>query len=100
MSEHTPGPWKTKKYLHCTAVESSSGSRIMAIGDHLEVDGKPCGSIASYDKTQAEIRANAKLISAAPELFEVLERLNRLPELPSSWRNRVESAIAKATGND
>ncbi len=72
MSKFTPGPWKTKKLMHCNAIETETGSRIASIPDVCEHDGKPCGSIISQNKTPEELQANARLIAAAPELLEVL----------------------------
>jgi len=62
MSKHTPGPW--------------------AVGPDLEVFYAPNGApitrplrLTSMDGRTEEDVANAKLIAAAPELLNVLERL-------------------------
>ena len=101
--EHTPGPWETKR-LHCvTAIETESASRITCLFDHQDYAGEPCGSIESQDKTQAEIDANARLIAAAPELFEAIKVLvtvatpNTDPVVMFVAIERAREAIQKAT---
>ena len=72
-TKHTPGPWKTRHFACCTAIETDTESRITSLFDHFDYQGKPCGSIESQDKTQDEIDANARLIAAAPALLEALK---------------------------
>ena len=69
MIKHTPGPWKVnKQFVSGVSIESMNG-RIVFLNNHVECEGKPCGSISSQDKSQEEINANAQLISAAPDLL-------------------------------
>lgn len=75
MSKHTPGPWDLLPLAACQAVQAGPDNRICHLPDHVEFDGSPCGSIESQDKTQDEIDANARLIAAAPELLEALQRI-------------------------
>ena len=71
---HTPGPWSITPSFAGQWIKAGD-SYIVPIPDHIEHEGKPCGSVASQDKTQAEINANAALIAAAPELLAHLNML-------------------------
>ena len=67
---YTPGPWATHK------TEGNGGN----ISDRLEIVGPEEGRkrtlIASiYGFKMLEGQANARLIAAAPELYEALEKL-------------------------
>lgn len=62
--KHTPGPWKVKFKKDCDwQIRSADGYSILAI-PHDEEYGRP-----------SEDSANANLIAAAPEMFEVLETM-------------------------
>lgn len=77
MTQHTPGPWH---------VRPNNGGRFTLIDQQ------------SSDPSSEESRANARLISAAPELLEACEQVYKnglgQPEL-----FLLEKAIAKATGD-
>ena len=94
MSKHTPGPWKydtTKladwytRITHCVSI--SGESEIRLYGNEAE--------------------ANARLISAAPELLEALEALVDMPDERSIYDIsdkeidlwvKAKKVIAKAKG--
>ena len=59
MSEHTNGPW---------AVRGPTGFR-----NQMAID--PCIATVYGDQKTGELKANARLIAAAPELLEALEAL-------------------------
>ena len=80
MSEHTPGPWSFE--LH---------NEDFYIGGETAV----CGTFAQDHAGEEE--ANARLIAAAPELLEALERIRDHTFSPSSTiREWARAAIAKA----
>lgn len=95
---HTPGPWATHK------TEGNGGN----IPDRLEIvgpeEGRRRSLIASiYGFKMPEGQANARLIAAAPELYEALVDLigflfhgkkDRLAIL------RATAALAKARGDE
>jgi len=93
MSKHTPGPWEAVKrndgygdsYMLVQTVQEPGGWEIADVRADV-----PCH------------KANARLISAAPELLEALEAL--IEETDPMQLNagepwcRVRAAIAKAKG--
>lgn len=58
MAQHTPGPWRAEGW-EGVVVNAADGSTLV-----LCPNGK--------DSTLAEIKANAKLIAAAPDLLDLL----------------------------
>jgi hypothetical protein len=92
---HTPGPWFPVPYgdgndtVICRDETGNQRIAFMAIsGSRDERERR---------KDWAEIKANARLIAAAPELLEALENL--LAECPEAWsRHGAQAAIAKARG--
>lgn len=95
MSEHTPGPWRLNKHAEL-AVENEVGRGVCSTGGYQDnfSDG------AYFLENQA----NARLISAAPELLGALEALWMWTK---NWdapmmdddefpRSQIEAAIAKA----
>lgn len=88
-ARHTPGPWQAIG----TCVGNAKGERRFVVGITRT-------AYASQD----EMRANARLIAAAPELLEALEAVDRMFSEPGKWnkisvRDCVRAAIAKATGD-
>ncbi len=84
-TQHTPGPWTT------------NGKEIYEGEDTRE----HCG-IATVNKLYDEYKANARLISAAPDMLEALRALaescNINPSmLCAEHQKRIRAAIAKAT---
>lgn len=97
MSKHTPGPWyHTGREFNDVR---DSDDELVAVALHLRV-GQP-------ERSLQEAEANARLISAAPDLLEALELMYACYADPS-WIShkqqedkihaQVRSAIAKATG--
>ena len=102
MSAHTPGPWR---YL------PENGSP--TTGQHMIAGGKPGYLAEVRDCGSGDIKANARLIAAAPDLLEAL--LDALPYVEDVLDNpeqlacfkpgtvqrhvkAIRAAIAKATG--
>ena len=91
MSKHTKGPWKYHK-SYC-----QQGKKPLTICDD---DGMPVAGISGSSMRQSDPEANARLISAAPELLEVLTQFLELKM--SSCVSQTEwilkgAVIAKAT---
>ena len=96
MSVHTPGPWKV--------IETTSSVDLRGVYSWQDVGPKkgwPCAIALGRGNhhEDAEIDANARLISAAPDMLAVLQDAkanNMLVECPDWW-GRVFAAIAKAS---
>ncbi len=85
MSKHTPGPWAT-----------DGGDTVVAMGNQIVVTA-PAPDGASRE----EMKANARLIAAAPDLLAVLE--NMFTEFGDfeydvAAISAARAAIAKAKG--
>lgn len=89
-TNHTPGPW--------TVTDCASHIQI-----HREGWPRDAWSVACIGH-QAQDIANARLISAAPELLEALQELLRDPYLSdpinSDRMAKSRLAVAKATGEN
>lgn len=92
-AQHTPGPWYS----------SSDGSEIFDQTEHAPVAFINGANQDSQFRTGPQVMANARLISAAPDLLEALQRsLNWLSSYPGGNANGVyeqaRAAVAKAMG--
>ena len=102
-TNHTPGPWKT------------DGSGMSVYSANTRLDFAPIVAAAvGNEKSLAQLRADARLIAAAPDLLEACQRMmlwfeveddhSKMPEFMHrvDLCNQVEmlasAAIAKATG--
>ena len=99
---HTPGPWEAYGYeVHDRRAEHDAcGARV---GD---TPNAICTVhyIPHYIPSHADKRiANARLISAAPDLLAALESFVQVHEFQGHadrpWYQEAKRAIAKATGN-
>lgn len=107
MSKHTPGPWRHGSQ---TGANANTIYAVNGKGPHDEPGICSVYGIPLYRRTDEQMRdiydegiANAKLIAAAPELLEALERtLSWLSSYPGEGAlgayDQARSAIAKATG--
>ena len=94
-AQHTPGPWE----LRPDDMGGLSSLVFPAKQPH------PVAGVTGYYSGNWERLANARLIAAAPELLEALQRLSarctrlRLPEQAETDAEKTARAvIAKATG--
>ena len=90
---HTPGPWRVS-LVDDTRVEDATGNCV------AEIDGD-----YNQPETWPAMEANSRLIAAAPDLLEALERMTYLQSggpVKSSdadkWLKEARAAIAKAKG--
>jgi hypothetical protein len=101
VAKHTPGPWEVD-----TPLDAGDFATIVAMDDGpIVIADLPGGPLYS----EGEGLANARLIAAAPEMFEVVKRtvtfLNLFEEISEQafggWaelRKAAEAVIAKAEG--
>ena len=89
--KHTPGPWKARGSqvtASCLAYSNSRPNQVC----YVELDGTPDG----------EVKANAALIAAAPEMLEALKAVEKrvccTEETCNDCGGIVRAAIAKAQG--
>jgi hypothetical protein len=106
MSEikHTPGPWTLETVTTSVGICHKIGP--FPPKNQSEKLRHAC-LYADYPSTSnpadQELLANARLIAAAPELLEALQRLLKGEDdeylTPQGLRNLARAAIAKATGS-
>lgn len=86
---HTPGPWQIED---CTPGEST--------GLRFEVSTKD-SVIARTTDGWKEAHANARLIAAAPEMFEVLREIEMLmPHSKAVKHSGLRELLAKVEGGE
>lgn len=71
MNKHTPGPWKIGWWKH--SFESHHGASIR-LGNGFIIAGVFSGKRDWLQKDR-KAEANARLIAAAPDLYEALKRI-------------------------
>lgn len=90
---HTSGKWETKNLAHGTAIENETGSRICFLPKKwFSENRQPVGSIMVKNKTQEEIKSNALLIAAAPELLAACEWYLSEMEIGDEGQRDIETA--------
>lgn len=83
----TPGPWQLGDGY---SLKTASGSFYLAYGNHPK-SGRP-----EFRKF-VELDANARLISAAPEMYDTLQRVAEFFDgMDSDLGNLARSVLAKA----
>ena len=89
-TKHTPAPWNNS----LTGIKDSNGKLIAQVWCDNENDSYGNYPAVSY----SEMKANAKLIAAAPELLEALQLIaNTSSDAPEAMRAIAKQAIKKAT---
>ena len=99
-THHTPGPWRVLEHSWCdTSIGAPGTSNAIC---RLDINH---ATEESQEADEAQMAANARLIAAAPELLEALQRLSaqcerlRLPGQPETDAEKTARAvIAKTTG--
>lgn len=92
MNKHTPGPWRINEKYKWQFVEGGRGYE----SSICMIDGMPYPS----EKPGPVMRANARLIAAAPDLLEALEKIAASEVYPHGeerYAKIAQDAIAKAT---
>lgn len=113
MTTHTAGPWVVHPH-HAYVVPAEHANR--PIGAHVD-DAKDLAIYAQEivamhmpdrHRSEAETRANARLIAESPSMLALLQEADRLYSTygltatggleVGAWINNVRDCIAKATG--
>ena len=100
-TKHTPGPWWTQHNTNVMAERESGfgmSKAVVAQTGGYNTNGR--------DDIGDENEANARLIAASPDLYEVLRDWNNTPgnmrdaNWWHEWHRKKDDALAKAEGND
>lgn len=86
---HTPGPWVSDRGVFIKAAGNGVKIATMRLSDGRGKDGR--------EEREIDL-ANARLIAAAPELLEALERLAANCTADEPALKAADAAIAKARG--
>ena len=92
QNRHTPGPWKVHK----------NGRIVIAGGLKIYQSSGPGGgqSVSVQTAFDNQLRANARLIAAAPEMFELLEDIdNLIGEITEEAWQKLQGIIKRVKGN-
>lgn len=100
QSSFTPGPWRVFEHSWCdTSIGAPGTSNAIC---RLDINH---ATEESQEADEAQMAANARLIAAAPELLEALQRLSAQCErlrmawqLESDAERTARAVIAKTTG--
>lgn len=97
MSEHTPGPWTVRE-----KVGPHLNTYYTIWADKLGMDGNIVRTYAPIDVQEHpdQQEANARLISAAPDLLRALQEVAHHADDEYGFMVDVRAAIVKATGED
>lgn len=106
MSKHTPGPWEIRMGGFS---DSDEGFSIASRFDPSFGIVAECWPCTTSTGTRKAIRANARLIAAAPELLDLAYLMLSMlalmragepitPSTVSYMTAKIEAEIAKATG--
>jgi len=93
MENHTPGPWKS----------FNTGDMAFVVADNYETPVIIC-RVENYVRQvplQPDDHANVKLLSACPEMLEVLQKFMDFKDsdyVPNGLFDRAATVIKKATG--
>lgn len=83
MSKHAPGPWKVTSGLYGPNIESEDG---YAIAHMINGEG-------------SDYKANARLIAAAPKMYELLAEARKIVrDMPPDWNYKWDT-LAMAIKN-
>ena len=101
-AQHTPGPWVAEVFESLDDAKETSGfewiSRWRWDSPPAAVWRQEGGGIAGLPGCIETTAANARLIAAAPDLLEALERVVAIADRDTTEFNTAKAAIAKAKG--
>lgn len=73
IAAHTPGPWVVRDFGRFPGIDAANGASIVVYGE----DGEEWAGVRGTEPNEAaeEVAANARLIAAAPDLLEALQKI-------------------------
>lgn len=78
MSNHTPGPWNYDSgYIDTHRVEDDGSSDYLILAEMRSTFGYDDYGVHKWMLPPEEYEANARLIAAAPEMFELISGLSQ-----------------------
>lgn len=96
MTEYTKGPWFARgDGYQAWTFDGGFNGRIMSADEQIIYAG-PSSFKSLRGMTEKEALANAHLIAAAPELFELLKESQET--IGGDWRERRDKILDKAAG--
>jgi hypothetical protein len=101
--DYTPGPWRIADLIVQYGMFPNDGSSVVMAGGNVVAHANPQLPVkrgkGHEHKIDPERDANARLIAAAPELYEALAAANIFKaDFDPETRRKVSAALAKATG--
>lgn len=100
----TPGEWTARWKPSFTKGENSDGFGLAKVENSDSYGVAWCGQHSFM--TEAEVKANARLIAAAPELLSALQNavglwgFDATDDAQRAWLTESRAAIAKALGDE
>jgi hypothetical protein len=94
-AKHTPGPWKLRKEWRC----SEFALEVFHPNRKIEKPFLPA-ALAVVSDSVDECKANARLISAAPDLLAALKGVINVADRDTIEFKSARKAIAKAEGKE
>lgn len=98
MASHTPGPWRVEIRAGDEWYFGGGNDQEFVIRGLKDPEAGGDDPIAVYSADTEEDRANARLISAAPELLEALKEVIKVSDRATVEFDAARAAIAKAEG--
>jgi len=96
-TQHTPGPWVMDDE-YGTEIIGSGKIVAVTMNQMLATKAQQKKGVLGFDDVE-QIKANARLIAAAPELLEALERMVLICEAYNGLEaKKARAVIAKAKG--
>ena len=97
--KHTPGPWKAETEYECAVYAHNNQMKIADIRGYGYLTGKGLGGIGLPDEEAKKIQdANARLIAAAPEMYELLLAVAANPT--TNYSSKIADLLCRIKGDE
>lgn len=95
-AQHTPGPWFADLVPLNDSLDSGDDPLFVYVGDDIDYRRLDVCTVHQWALSEEITRANATLISAAPEMLEALERALPAARARVKWREPTTEAFDMA----